>query len=96
MYPEFRYLKTDIVGISTDSLSEAASLEKMAGTQFKLLSDPDGKVISDYGVFNLLGDGVAAPAVFIIGHGRLLEWSYVGNHIGDRPRAKDILFRLMN
>ena len=95
MYPEIRYLRTEIVGISMDNFSETAMLQKMVGAQFKLLSDPDGKVVREYGVFNLLGDGVAAPAVFIIGQGRFLEWSYVGKDIGDRPRAKDILDRLL-
>ena len=94
MYTEFRSLDAEIVGISMDNVSETAGLAETVGAKFKLLSDPDGKVVKEYGVYNLLGDGVATPAVFIIGPNRYIEWSYVGTNVGDRPSASDILTRL--
>ena len=94
MYREFRYFDTEVVGISMDNISETAMLAKVVEAEFKLLSDPNGKVVKEYGVYNLLGDGLATPAVFIIGSNRYLEWSHVGTNIGDRPSTGDILARL--
>ncbi len=77
-----------------DTITETSILAKTLGVTYKLLSDPNGKVAKEYGVYNLLGDGVAAPAVFIVGPSRVIEWSYVGRNIGDRPSSYDIIARL--
>ena len=77
-----------------DGISESAMMAKMAGASYKLLSDPYGEVIEEYGVYNLLGDGLATPSVFIIGSSRNIEWSYVGKSIGDRPSIGELLARL--
>ena len=77
-----------------DNAAETTIFTQMIGAQYKLLPDPYGKVVKQYGVYNLLGDGVATPAVFIITADKYINWSYVGENIGDRPRADDILARL--
>ncbi|MCL0029292.1 redoxin domain-containing protein [Dehalococcoidia bacterium] len=94
MYPEFQYLDAEILGISMDNISETSTLAETLGVKYKLLSDPNGKVVKEYGVYNLLGDGLAAPAVFIIGPDRGIEWSHVGSNIGDRPSAGEIIAHL--
>ena len=91
MYTEFQYLDAEVLGISMDNISETSVLAETLGVTYKLLSDPNGKVVKEYGVYNLLGDGVAAPAVFIIGLDRGTKWSYIGRHIGDRPSVDDIM-----
>jgi peroxiredoxin len=87
-------LDAEILGISMDNIFETVELAETIGVKYKLLSDPDGKVVKLYGVYNLLGDGVATPAVFIIGPGRNTEWKHVGKDARDRPSAYDILARL--
>jgi len=94
IYTDFQVLDAEIFGISMDSISETTILARTLGLTYKLLSDPNGKVAKEYGVFNLLGDGVAAPSVFIVGPSRVIEWSYVGRNIGDRPSSEDIIARL--
>jgi peroxiredoxin len=94
MYPEFQYLDAELLGISMDNIAETSRLVETLGVTYKLLSDPNGKVVKEYGVYNLLGDGVAAPAVFIIGPNRSNEWSYLGRNIGDRPSVDDIIAHL--
>ena len=66
------------------------------GAEYPLLADPTREASKSYGVFNLLGDGVAAPAVFIINPDRSIRWSYVGRDIVDRPTTASILTRLRN
>jgi len=94
MYPEFQNLDAEVLGISMDNISKTSVLAKILGLTYKLLSDPNGKVVKEYGVYNLLGDGVAAPAVFIVGPDAGIEWSYVGKNIRDRPSSEDIIARL--
>ena len=94
MYTEFQYLDAEILGISMDNISETSTLAETLGVKYKLLSDPNGKVVKEYGVYNLHGDGLAAPAVFIIGPDRGIEWSHVGSNIRDRPSAGEIIAHL--
>ena len=64
---------------------------ELAEATFPILSDPDGATARNYGVFNLLSDGVATPATFIVQENGSIGWSQVGNHIGDRTTIPDIL-----
>lgn len=34
--------------------------------QYSVLSDPDHRVVGEYAVNNLLGDGMATPSVFLV------------------------------
>ena len=61
---------------------------------YPLLADPDHEVAEAYGVYNLLGDGYAAPAVFIIDTDGEIIWSYVGQSPTDRPLPSTILQNL--
>ena len=90
-YGLIRDLHAELVGVSMDGTSEAAMMAKMVGASYKLLSDPDGAVAEAYGVYNLLGDGLAVPSVFIIGSKGNIEWSYVGESVMDRPSTDEIL-----
>ena len=49
------------------------------------------RVAEAYGVYNLRGDGLAAPAVFIIDTDGTIVWSYIGNNSHDRPTVQKIL-----
>jgi len=62
-----------------------------AGTQFPVLADPDGAVTRQFGVFDLLGDGVAAPSTFMIGSDGNIEGQHIGNDIADRLSPEQIL-----
>ena len=47
-----------------------------------------------YGVFDLLGDGLSAPATFIIDKDGVIRWKQVGRAIGDRPATSKVLEEL--
>ena len=57
----------------------------------RILADPDHAVAESYGVFDLLNDGVSAPAVLLIGEHRVVHWRHVAEGIGDRPSINKIL-----
>ena len=45
----------------------------------------------DYGVYNILNDGVAAPSAFIITPERRIAWRFVGESSSDRAAVEEIL-----
>lgn len=77
-----------------DGVQDAAQMAAYTGAEFPVLSDAGGKVARRYGVYNLLGDGVAAPATFIVGRDGSILWRHVGQNIADRPSADEILVKL--
>ena len=66
-------------------------MSALVRAEYPLLADPTRETSKSYGVFDLLGDGVAAPAVFIINPDRSIRWSHVGGDIEDRPTTVEIL-----
>ena len=57
-YYEFESRNVGLAAISTDLLVDAERMEVLAGAEFPILADTNEVVSRDYGVFNLLGDGV--------------------------------------
>ena len=64
-------------------------MQQITGVSFPVLADPGHTVASAYGVFDLLGDGVAAPATFIVTADGVR--GYVGRDIADRVPAAEIV-----
>lgn len=69
-------------------------VRKVINPPYPLLADPKHEVAEAYGVYNLLGDGLAAPAVFVIDTDARIVWNYIGQHAGDRVDAQTILKHL--
>lgn len=63
----------------------------LVGAEFPILSDQTKEVADDYGVFNLLGDGLAAPGFFIVAPDRTIRFSHVGSSISDRATSARLL-----
>ena len=80
-----------LVAISTDSTQDAKNMANHVTARFHVLADSDGSVADSYGVFNMLGDGVAAPATFVILPDSTIGTYHVGQHVSDRPTPDEIL-----
>ena len=89
-YPQLSAEGAEILAISMDGIVSTAQMAAYAGAQFPLLSDPEGTVVRDYGVYNLLGDSLAAPATFIVRSDMTIAWRHVGKDVADRPEPADI------
>ena len=74
--------------------ARAQTMAQLIGAGFPILADANHAVADAYGVFNLLGDGVATPSVFVIDPAGRSVWSYVGRDANDRPSAGQILDHL--
>ena len=90
-YPKIKSLNAELFAISMDDIYDTTSLSLALNLDYSVLSDNKAYVTKKYGVFNLLGDGVATPAVFIIDSNKTLVWSYVGGDISDRANFEDII-----
>ena len=82
------------MAISTDDLSGAKSIVGRVGIPFPILYNSETDVVREYGVYNLLGDNLAAPATFVIDTDGLVRWSYIGRRNSDRPKAAKVVREL--
>ena len=62
--------------------------------RYPVLYDPEAKVVKEYQVFDLLHDGGAAPAVFLLDKNGSIRWQYIGRSKSDRPSNSEIIRRL--
>ena len=91
MYPEFLKRNVSLAAISTDDIADALKMMELTGAEFAILSDKDAEAAKDYGVYNLLQDGVATPSAVIVSLEGYIEWKYVGRSVSDRPTPDAIL-----
>lgn len=82
------------MALAVAPLTSVEGAQGAVQAQFPMLSDADRQVADTYGVYNLLGDGYAAPATFVIDQQGTVVWSYVGQEAGDRPTPQEILDHL--
>jgi len=93
-YQNFQQRNTEVMALAVHDVAGAQRVTQVTGAPFPLLADPDHAVAEAYGVYNLLGDGIATPAVFIIDKAGRIVWSYVGQSASDRPSSQTILENL--
>jgi len=90
-YPNFQELNAEILAISVEGPSPGQRVSNLLDLQYPLLSDADHQVTDQYGVYNLLGDTLATPSVFVIDLEGVIRWQYMGQSSGDRPSNEMIL-----
>ncbi len=90
-YDDIRAHGGQLLAISVDSVDDARARAEHARASFPVLSDADRFVSTAYGLFDLLADGVSAPATLIVDHDGILAASHVGTSVSDRVPAKTIV-----
>lgn len=81
-----------VVGISTSTWDEIEFREDRLREGLVLLSDPDGRVIADWGLSDVtLGEEVARPATFVIGPDGTVRWRHLPQDWRRRLSAVDYL-----
>ena len=83
-----------MLALAVQDMAGAQAMDEAVQADFPILADADHAVADAFGVFNRLGDGVAAPAVFVIDEAGHITWSYVGRDAADRPTVAEILAHL--
>jgi len=95
-YPSFQQLNVEILAISVQGPQIGQHVSDLLDLQYPVLSDPDHQVTDRYGVYNLLGDKLATPSVFLIDLEGIMRWEYIGQDTSDRPSNEMILEQLSN
>jgi peroxiredoxin Q/BCP len=84
----------ELAGISVDPTENNRAMVEKLLLPFPLLSDPEGRVIKAWGVWNE-GERIAKPAIFAIRRDGSLASKYVGRDFADRP-TDDKVFDSVN
>ncbi len=87
-------LDAQVIAISVDDLSHAELAVERLRLQFPVLYDLQGDVARQYEVYDLLNDGLAAPATFLLDTEGNVRWEYVAKWDSDRPALERILLEL--
>ena len=90
-YESFQEAGAEVIAVAVTSIEVANSWCHGTGATYPVLADPDHRASEAYGVYNLLGDGYAAPAVFVIEPDGQVAWSYVGQDRSDQPSLQSVL-----
>jgi len=93
-YPRFEDANSEILAISVEEAAIGQHVAQLLEIQYPILFDIEHKVVDQYGVYNLLGDSLATPSVFVIDMEGIIRWSYVGQSSSDRPSNEMILEQL--
>ncbi len=93
-YHKFEALNAEILAISVEDAAIGRRVTELLQLQYPVLADVKHEVVSLYGVYNLLGDFLATPSVFVVDHQGVIRWEYVGQSRGDRPTNEMILEQL--
>ena len=83
-----------MAGISVDPVENNAAMVEKLLLPFPLLSDPDGRVIKAWGVWNDGDGGIAKPSIFAVRKDGTIAWRYVGNDYADRPTDEELFAAL--
>lgn len=92
-YGEFQARGAEVIALAVAPPEAVEGVRASIGAPFPMLADPGHRAAEAYGVYNLFGDGLAAPAVFVLKEG-IIRWSYVGQNPTDRPPVAEILAHL--
>lgn len=90
-YEEFQALDAEILAVSVEEAEVGRHVSNLLQLQYHVLADLEHRVVDLYGVYNLLGDSLATPSVFVIDRQGVIRWEYVGQSSSDRPTNEMIL-----
>jgi peroxiredoxin len=90
-------LDTEVLAVSVDTPDQSREIAEAYGIEFRLLSDPELRVIDRFGVRHAGGglDGdIARPAVFILDREGRVVWRDLTENWRVRVRPEALLERL--
>ncbi len=93
-YDLFRSRNAVVLAVAAQSASQAKATRELGRLTFPVLADDEHAASEAFGVFNLFGDGLAAPAVFVIDADGDIAWSYIGESATDYLPPNTILERI--
>ena len=93
-YQAFQNVGASVAALAVAPMSSVDGASQAAGAAFSMMADVDHAVAEAYGVYNLLGDKLAAPSVFVIDTDGPILWGHIARSPVDRPSVQTILDKL--
>ena len=93
-YEDFKGAGAEVVAVAVAPLDALRSWCQRSGFTYPMLADADHAVSEAYRVYNLYGDGLVAPAIFVINTDGQIVWHYIRSGISDQPGVQVILEQL--
>ncbi len=90
-YSRFKQIGAELIAISTDLPEKTRMTVDSIGVEFPVLSDVNGSVSESWGIFNLSGNGHAAPALFVFGPSGDELGRQIGFSASDLPGLEEML-----
>jgi peroxiredoxin len=95
LYPSFSAAGANVAAISVDAPGKSEAVRRELRLPFAILSDPQRRVVREWGVYNPREKGgIAKPAVFILAPDRTVRFASV-DEVASRIPATEILRRLL-
>ena len=91
VYGEIQALGAEVIAISVDDADDATGIVEQHNLEFPVLYDNDFTVSLAWGTFNLLDDGVSAPATYVFDSAGDLVAYKIGGSIIERPSAQEVV-----
>ncbi len=93
-YNVFQEAGVEIVAVAVAPVDAMTNWCQRVGLTYPMLADPDHAVSEAYGVYNVYGDGLAGPAVFVIDTDGHIVWHYIGSDPYGQSSVQTILEQL--
>jgi peroxiredoxin len=90
MWERFVQEGVDLAAISVDPVDNNSAMVAKLLLPFPLLSDPDGRVIKEWGVWTDGDGGIARPSIFAVRKDGSIAWKYIGSDYADRPTDDEL------
>jgi len=87
--PEIEALGVQVVAITPDKKMSMQNTQRRFAQQFIFLSDPQAKVIREYGVARV--NNLPHPAVYLVDKGGKLLWFYSSSDYKKRPNGEQLV-----
>lgn len=93
-YAQFKAIGAEVIAVSVDDGLDAGRMVERYGIEYPVLYDDSTDVARAWEIYNLLDDGVSAPAAYVFdANGGLFAYR-VADDIADRPTAAELLATL--
>jgi peroxiredoxin len=90
MWDRFEAAGVSVAGVVVDSVEQNRAMVDKLLLPFPILSDPESKVIREWGVLNGAEHDVAKPAIFGVRRDGTIGYEYIGVDYADRPDDSEL------
>ncbi len=91
IYGDIQDAGAELIALSVDDQPDATGAVQALELEFPVAYDATTAIAQSWGVFNLLGDGVSAPATYVFDSSGDLMAFRIGENIAERPSAEEVL-----